>query len=290
MKIGLGTVQFGLDYGVSNKGGKTPLEEVKRIIETAAQNGIRVIDTAALYGTSEDSLGMALPTGHAFDIVTKTIKFNKLTIGDDDAASLESAFARSLSRLKAPSVYGLLIHDADDLFKEGGERLFEKMVEMKEAGLVRKIGASVYTAEQIDRLLSGPTIDLVQLPVNVLDQRLIRSGHLARLKSAGIEVHGRSAFLQGLLLMDPDGLAPFFEPVKEHLRLYHGFLKQEQISPVHGAIGFVTGLDEIDTVVCGVETSDQLLDILKARPLPGAGFEAFAISDERMLNPAKWTI
>ncbi len=290
MKIGLGTVQFGLDYGVSNKSGKTPPQEVKRIIETAAQNGIRVIDTAALYGTSEDSLGMALPAGHAFDIITKTIKFGKVTIGDDDAAALESAFARSLSRLKAPSVYGLMMHDADDLLKDGGAKLFEKMVELKKAGLVKKIGASVYTAEQIDRLLSGFSIDLVQLPVNVLDQRLIKSGHLAKLRSAGVEVHGRSAFLQGLLLMDPDGLAPFFEPVKEHLRLYHGFLEQENISPVHGAIGFVAGLDEIDTVVCGVETSDQLLDILKARPLSLPAFDKFAISDERMLNPAKWTI
>lgn len=290
MKIGLGTVQFGLDYGVSNKGGKTPIEEVKRIIEAAAQNNVRVIDTAALYGTSEDALGMALPAKHGFDIVTKTIKFNKATIGDDDAAALEDGFARSLSRLKASSVYGLMMHDADDLFKEGGAKLYEKMVELKEAGLVKKIGASVYTAGQIDRLLSGFSIDLVQLPVNVLDQRLIRSGHLARLRSAGVEVHGRSAFLQGLLLMDPDGLLPFFEPIKEDLRLYHGFLEQEQISPVHGAIGFVTGIDGIDTVVCGVETKDQLLDILKARPLSSPAFDKFAISSERMLNPAKWTL
>lgn len=290
MKIGLGTVQFGLDYGVSNKGGKTPLEEVQRIIEAAAQNNVRVIDTAALYGTSEDSLGMALSAKHAFDIVTKTIKFSKATIEDEDALALKDGFARSLSRLKAKSVYGLMMHDADDLFKDGGGRLYEKMVELKEAGLVKKIGASVYTANQIDRLLSEFSIDLVQLPVNVLDQRLIRSGHLAKLRSAGVEVHGRSAFLQGLLLMDPDGLAPFFEPIKEHLRLYHGFLKQEQISPVDGAIGFVTGIDDIDTVVCGVETRDQLLDILKARPLSSPAFDRFAISDELMLNPAKWTI
>lgn len=289
MKIGLGTVQFGLDYGVSNKGGKTPLEEVKRIIETAAQNRVRVIDTAALYGTSEDSLGMALPARHNFDIVTKTIRFNKETIGPDDAASLESAFARSLSRLKARSVYGLLMHDADDLFKEGGDRLFDKLVELKEAGLVKKIGASVYTASQINRLLSGPPIDLIQLPINVLDQRLIKSGHLARLRSAGIEVHGRSAFLQGLLLMDPNGLPPFFEPIKGDLIRYHDFLEKKRISPVHAAIGFVMGIDAIDTVVCGVENRDQLLDILKALPLSGVGFDAFAISDERMLNPAKWT-
>lgn len=290
MKIGLGTVQFGLDYGVSNKGGKTPIEEVERIIEAAAQNNVRVIDTAALYGTSEVSLGMALPARHGFDIVTKTIKFSKATIGVDDAAALESAFAGSLSRLKARSVYGLMMHDADDLLKDGGTRLFEKMVELKEAGLVKKIGASVYTAGQIDRLLSSFPIDLVQIPVNVLDQRLIRSGHLAKLRSAGVEVHGRSAFLQGLLLMDPDGLPPFFEPVKEDLRRYHAFLKQEKISTVDGAIGFVTGLDEIDTVVCGVETKGQLLDILKARPLSSSAFDRFAISDELMLNPAKWKI
>lgn len=290
MKIGLGTVQFGLDYGVSNKGGKTPIEEVGRIIEAAAQNNVRVIDTAALYGTSEDTLGKALASNHDFDIVTKTIKFNKAAIGPDDARALEDAFAGSLSRLKARSIYGLLMHDADDLFKDGGEMLFEKMVELKEAGLVKKIGASVYTADQIDRLLSGPPVDLVQLPVNILDQRLIKGGHLARLRSAGVEVHGRSAFLQGLLLMGINDLPPFFEPIREHLGRYHCFLKREGISRVHGAIGFVTGLEEIDTVVCGVETRDQLLDILRAKPLLAAAFEEFAISDERMLNPAKWAI
>ena len=290
MKIGLGTVQFGLDYGVSNKGGKTPPEEVRRIIETAAENRVRIIDTAALYGSSEDSLGRALPARHNFDIVTKTIKFSKETIGPEDALSLERAFAESLSRLKAPSVYGLLAHDSDDLFKEGGHLLIEKMAELKRAGLVRKIGASVYTASQIDRLLSGFPIDLIQLPINVLDQRLIRSGHLARLKSAGIEVHGRSAFLQGLLLMDPNGLPPFFEPIKGDLIRYHDFIEKERISPVLAAIGFVMGLDAVDTVICGVENRDQLIDILKARPLSGAEFDAFAISDERMLNPAKWTL
>lgn len=287
MKIGIGTVQFGLDYGVSNKEGKTPPEEVAKILDIASKSGIRVIDTAALYGSSEEVLGGALSAGHKMDIVTKTIRFNKNEITPGDAVALEAAFIVSLSRLRAKSVYGLLLHDANDLLAKNGQLLMEKMLDLKGRGLVKKIGVSVYTGEQIDRALESP-LDLVQLPVSVFDQRLIFSGHLSRLKKAGVEVHGRSVFLQGLLLMEPSELPAFFAPVKERLESYHEFIGRQTVSPVHAAIGFVMGLDEVDTVVCGVNNHRQLLEILKARPLLPADFNRFAITDETMLNPVNW--
>lgn len=290
MKIGLGTVQFGLDYGVSNTQGMTTRQEAAKILKTAADRKVRIIDTAALYGSSEDVLGGALPTGHQFHIVTKTRSFKKDVIMPDDANALEEGFSASLSKLRAKSVYGLLLHDCDDLFAKGGGLLMTKMQGFKESGLVEKIGVSVYNASQIDRAMDMFPIDLIQIPISIFDQRLIVSGHLSRLKAAGVEIHARSVFLQGLLLMDIELLPGFFNPVRERLKSYHEFISREGLSPVHAAVGFVIGLQEIDAAVCGVNNHIQLLDILKSRPLPTQGFEGFAITDESILNPSRWSV
>jgi aryl-alcohol dehydrogenase-like predicted oxidoreductase len=289
MKIGLGTVQFGLDYGVSNKSGKTTADEAIGVLEAAAQHGIRVIDTATLYGDSEEVLGKALPEEHAFDLITKTPRLAE-TGTSQRALVLEQTFQRSLRNLRAASVYGLLIHHADDLLAEGADLLMDWMIELKRRGLVKKVGVSVYNANQIDRVLERFTIDLIQLPVNVLDQRLLLSGHLARLKAAGVEIHARSAFLQGLLLMDPAAVPPYFDPIRRHLTDYHKSLRLHGITPVQAALGFVTGLDEIDVVICGVNNRRQLEEICSNQaPLSREQFARFAIADEAIVNPSRWT-
>ena len=114
---------------------------------------------------------------------------------------------RSTARWKISgrgNVYGLLAHHADDLLVPGGRRVFEEMQRLLEEGLVRKIGVSVYSGQQIDSILELYTPDIVQLPLNLFDQRLLESGHLEKLKRRGVEIHARSVFLQGLLLIEPD--------------------------------------------------------------------------------------
>lgn len=289
-KIGLGTVQFGLDYGISNREGKTPEAEAGKILAAAARNGIRVLDTAPLYGASEEALGKVLPDNHPFGIVTKTPRFQKGTITFSDARVLEETFYRSLERLRQPSVYGLLVHDADNLLVENGHLLLEKMKGLKKRGLVKKVGVSVYSGRQIDGIMEKHGIDLVQLPINILDQRLLLSGHLSKLKGAGVEIHARSVFLQGLLLMDPDKLSPFFNKIRGHLKMYHQAIRQEGISPVRAALGFVAGLDEVDVVLCGVNNSRQLKDIVRhlKDPVKSDMFSGFAIEDATILNPSMW--
>jgi len=291
MKIGLGTAQLGLDYGISNPDGKTPLEEAGRILATAAREGIRVIDTAPSYGDSEQVLGQILPSRCGFDVVTKTPVFRKDRITGQDAALLEETFRRSLRHLGVASVYGLLAHHADDLLADGGDRLVERMRLLKSEGKVARIGASVYTARQIDAILERYDVDTVQVPVSVLDQRLIASGHLARLKERGVEVHARSAFLQGLLLMEPDRLPPHFHEVRGHLRAFHREARLRGFSPLQAAIGFLAGVPEIDVVIAGVNDHLQLEEICRAaRPIPTEGFAGFAISDPAILNPSEWRV
>ena len=289
MKLGLGSVQFGLDYGLSNHQGKTPLEEVISILEVARQRGIRVIDTAALYGNSEEVLGRCLPKDHDFDIVTKTPRFSKGQITRADADQLERTFRRSLVTMSIESAYGLMIHHVDDLLLDGGHLLMERILSLKQQGLVKKIGVSVYTAVQIDRLLDRYAIDLIQIPINVFDQRLLRSGHLDKLKKAGIEIHSRSVFLQGLLLMEPSEVPSYFESIRQHLIRYQEKMRQEGLTLVQAAIGFVAGMDLIDVVICGVNNHNQLQDICSSfRPVPIDNYAEFALSDESIINPSLW--
>ncbi|MDA8226439.1 MAG: aldo/keto reductase [Desulfitobacterium hafniense] len=292
MKLGLGTVQFGLDYGISNQQGKTSANEAEKILAVAACNGMRVLDTAALYGGSEDMLGQLLPPEHDFNVVTKTPKFSAASITERDAKQLEDTFYQSLTKMRQNSIYGLLVHHADDLLSLNGNLLFEKMKQLKEKGLVQKVGVSVYNAEQIDGILAKYQIDLIQLPVNVLDQRLLRTGCLGQLKRQGIEIHVRSAFLQGLLLTEPHALSSYFEKIKAHLQGYRQFITKQNLTPVQAALGFVLAQDEVDSVVCGVNNCQQLSEICQQikQPMSFEGFEQFALDDENILNPAKWRL
>jgi len=289
VKLGLGTVQFGVNYGISNPDGQTAGEEVTEILAVAQRNGIRVIDTAALYGSSEEVLGNALPTGNQFKLVTKTVRFDTDTITSADASLLEQAFVSSLQKLRCPSVYGLMVHNVADVLAHGGGRLMDRLTALKQRGLVTKIGVSVYTAEQIEMVLELFEIDLIQLPINVFDQRLLQGGQLAKLKAAGVEIHARSAFLQGLLLMEPSTLPPHFDTVKLHLKRYQEQLAQCGVTPVQAALGFVAGLDEIDVIICGVNNHQQLEELCTTTiPLPAFDFHDFAINDDLILNPSKW--
>lgn len=293
MKLGLGTVQFGLDYGVANSDGMTPRSEVERILRIADDNGIRILDTAAMYGESESVLGITLPQQHEFKIVTKTPSFRTNRITSHQAKRLRTAFNESLERLRQDRLYGLLLHHADDLLSPGGDLLFEEMRRLSTAGLVEKIGVSVYTAGQIDSVLTNIVPDLVQLPVNILDQRLIQGGYLAKLKDLGVEIHARSVFLQGLLLMDTAALPGSLAILQSHIKQLETFLDEHSLTRLQGALMFMAQQPELDTVLVGVCSGDQLMDILRAaQALPDDTIDMtrFALSDERYLNPSQWTV
>ena len=290
-RLGLGTVQFGLDYGVSNKNGRTPLREAEEIISLADDVGVRVIDTAALYGDAEKILGRVLPTDHHFDIITKTERFQKEFIDRADADRLIERFKCSLDNMRIGHAYGLLIHGADDLISAGGEWLFEAMGELKMAGFVDKIGASVYTEEQIANVLQRFPIDIIQLPLNVHDQRFIRSGQLAELGRRGIEIHARSVFLQGLLLMAADDLPIYFKSAYPIINHYQNRLKNHGISLQTAALSFVKNIAEIDCLIIGVNSRRQLLENLSAF-VAGCelDFADFAIEKEEIINPSIWQL
>lgn len=293
MELGLGTVQFGLDYGVSNKEGKVPVVSVQPILETAVRNGIRVLDTAAAYGSSEQVLGSAMPAGNNFKVITKLPALNKEAVTDGDIAFLRNTFGESLRKLGLDRIYGLLMHAPGDLLIHGGDAVYRLLNNLKEQGRVEKIGVSVYSGDELDRLLHHYDFDCMQLPLNVLDRNLALSGHITRLKTSGVEIHIRSAFLQGLLLMPPGQVNPFFAPILPVLKRYHDFLYDNGLSPVEGAFAFLRTLEDIDVILVGVAGVKELEENIRAFTVklpPGLDFSPFAVGIEEMVKPQQWKL
>jgi aryl-alcohol dehydrogenase-like predicted oxidoreductase len=290
-KLELGGAQFGMDYGVSNTAGRVSDETLADILQAAARAGLTLIDTAPAYGCSEAALGAALPAAHGFRLVTKVGPIAKPCIGTEDIHAAEAALYRSLARLRIDRVYGLLAHRAEDLLAPGGERLYAALLGWKSAGQTTKIGVSVYEAAQIDAILARYAIDMIQIPFSLADQRLLTSGHLLELKRRGIEVHARSVFLQGLLLMNPAALPAFFEPIRSGLTALHATCRSHRLTPLEACLGFVLHQPLIDHVVAGVcdrSQLDALLNATKAkRTLPDSA--QYAWSDNPLqLDPSQW--
>lgn len=291
-RIALGTAQLGLNYGVTNSVGRVGLMETRCILRLCADRGIDTLDTAHAYGDSESIIGQCAPPGAHFRIVTKTPKFTAL----DGAAAVEllkSTFRTSLFRLRRGKIYALLVHNAADLLGPAGTAIWSAMQQFKSEGLVEKIGASVYEAGEIDRLLASRTVDLIQLPLSPLDRRLLDSGHIDALASAGIEIHARSLFLQGLLLADPctipEQLAPIASVVAELDRL----CAKAGLSRLQAILAFASRQDAISRFVVGVTNAYELQGIIlaaeRAELVKDFQVPQFFGIDPGLLNPARWS-
>ncbi|MCG2578881.1 aldo/keto reductase [Dechloromonas sp. XY25] len=292
MKLGLGTVQFGLDYGITNTAGQPPLEAVRSILGHAIRHGVHTLDTAALYGDSESVLGQALPRPHPFSIVSKTLPLDT-ALSEQRAISVISAgIDRSLQRLGEPRLSGLLVHRPDDLLGPMGDALFEALNTLRSQGLVKKIGVSVYTPQEALTLLRRYPIEIVQLPLNPLDQRHLREGSVHELAHAGVEIHVRSAFLQGLLLAPSRPLPSGLEGLAPAMAAWQSLLATEQLTPLQASLAFLRGIPAVSVTVCGATSLTEWQEIVaaydSAPALPTELFKKLPILDDKLIDPRFW--
>lgn len=285
-KIALGTVQFGLSYGIANKTGQITQIEAARILGAAAKFGINVLDTAIAYGESEAALGMQ-GVGE-FKVVTK---LPPVPAGIDDVSRwVRSEVDGSLSRLGVKSLYGLLLHRSGDLFGKFGKGMLSSLHDLKQQGLVEKVGVSVYAPDELDLVTEMFDMNLVQAPLNVVDRRLETSGWLAKLNDLGVEVHARSAFLQGLLLMKRDEIPEKFNRWSVLWDEWQHQLKANQVNAVAACLGYPLSLAEVDRVVVGVDSAAQLQEILTASNTVVNSVEwvSMVCDNEHLTNPSEW--
>lgn len=288
-KLGLGTVQWGLPYGLANQHGITAPETVTALLNEARHYGIKVLDTASLYGKSEAVLGTTSLEG--FRVVTKTPSFATPHISDIEVNQLGETFQQSLDLLQCKKVYGLLIHHVENILVPGGDKLLAAMMQLKVEGLVEKIGVSVYDSMQVDTVMKKFTPDLVQLPFSVMDQRMLTSGHLERLKNEGVEIHVRSVFLQGLLLMPLSQIPAFFEPVRPLLTRWHAAAQEQGLTVNQAALSFVKNIPYVDTVLVGLDNLAQFRSCITDFTMD-INFDAtgLACNDPIFVNPSLWQL
>jgi aryl-alcohol dehydrogenase-like predicted oxidoreductase len=282
VKLALGTVQFGMPYGIANRTGQVEQEEIGRILATAREAGIRTIDTAIAYGDSEERLGRAGISG--FEVVSKLPSLK------DNATPIAELVEGALRRLKLERLHGLLLHRSADLAGPGGEAVFADMEALCERGLVGKIGVSIYAPAELDTIVPRLTIGIVQAPYNAFDRSLAASGWLERLKAAGIEVHTRSALLQGLLVMPPAERPPKFAPWRESFARWDSWLAANGLTALEGALSAAGSTPGIDRVVVGVDSNVQLREIVAAAAVAAPPVPTdMAVADPRLINPGNWT-
>mgnify|MGYP003965633063 len=293
MKIALGTVQYGMRYGVSNKFDQVRISEVGKILKYANRKHIRLLDTAPSYGNSEDVIGKIIHNQSRdkyWEVVTKTPHLDSGATINERIDQLLKSFELSQEKLGQKEIYGLLIHNCDDIFSSGGYKLLQAMEQLKQNGAIKKIGVSIYDSNQIDRVLDNYPIDLVQLPVNILDQRLLDGGQLKRLKKYNVEIHARSIFLQGLLLMPLKTIPSWFFPIRGKLEELRARAKKLNMNVLQLTLGFAQSIHEIDKVIVGVSTLDQLHEIVNAASvyINIEEFSDLSINDSTYLNPSNW--
>ena len=284
MKLALGTAQFGLDYGVSNTAGQTPIDEVRRILYLA-KVAIDTLDTAAAYGDSEDVLGeIGITDWH---VITKIPPLPNNT--QDGEEWVLKHILQSLDKLRIGQLEGVLLHDAHDLLKAQGGSILNALQEAKSNGLVKKIGYSIYSPNQLDELVAIMRPDLVQAPFNVFDQRLKKTGWLDRLTHLGTEVHVRSVFMQGLLLMVSEKRPHLFDKWSELWRRWDVAVKEGGNSAQALCLGFIKNYPNISSVVVGVENAIHLEQLLMIWD-KSVSFDAteFSCNDVDLLEPTNW--
>jgi aryl-alcohol dehydrogenase-like predicted oxidoreductase len=284
-RLALGTVQFGLPYGIANQAGQVSRAEAKAMLQLALANSIDTLDTAIAYGDSEICLGEVGTQG--FKLITK------LPALPDDCADIsdwvQQQVSASLSRLGVNAVYGLLLHRSEQLLSTNGVALYQALQSLKDNGQVQKVGVSIYSPNELAALTPHYRFDMVQAPFNLVDQRLYGSGWMQRLKDDGVEVHTRSAFLQGLLLMAQEDIPSKFAQWGGLWQTWHQWLADQDGSAIQACLAYPLSFPEIDRVVVGADSQSQLVQIVSAaNSQPKSDLPDLQCEEENLINPAKW--
>lgn len=287
-KIGLGTVQFGASYGHYVPTAQVTPDQVRRIAELARASHVHTVDTAAAYGNAEEVVGHHFP--EPFRTVTKLPPIPSAISSDDAGAWVRACLDRSMHRLRREHIYGLLLHNPDDLLGEQGNAIALEMERLQDSGLVKRIGVSVYAPSDLERVTQVLKPGLVQCPYNYFDRRIEDSGWADRLKSDGCEIHTRSAFLQGVLLLEPRQRRSNLAPFSAFLSDFDQEVTFHAGNRVAAALSGPLAATWCDAVIIGAANANQFSSILRCAAITSSGFrsEPSAPSPDILIDPRLW--
>lgn len=287
-RLALGTVQFGLPYGVANTQGQVSYDQAEAMLGVMRTVGIDTIDTAIAYGEAETVLGRIGVSG--FRLVSKLPALREPNLAVDDWVLTQ--VEASLERLHVPRLGGLMLHAPDDLLGPHGLALARGLQRARDTGLVERIGLSVYSPEQLTALVDRMPLEILQIPINVFDRRFVETGWLDRLVANNVEVHARSIFLQGLLIMPSNLIPSKFMPFRSQIDDWHSWLAGDAaagMSAIQVCLAHVASYAGISRLVVGADSLAQLQGIIEAASFePLRAPNSLASSATTLINPAQW--
>jgi uncharacterized protein len=288
-KIVLGTVQLGMDYGINNTSGKPDAEEAMKILTTAYESGIRTLDTAEAYGSSQEVIGTfhkSTSLGR-FSVITK---YNGSCV--QDVQDFKSHVLNTLQLLNVDCLEAYLFHNYEVYTKFSCWEAIHELVSKKK---IKKLGVSVYTNEQAMAVAQDHRVHLVQLPFNLLDNFSLRGDILRAIKNNGKELHVRSVFLQGLFYKERSALGAL-SPLKETLLRLDNLAKEESVDIGTLALAYSLRQPYIDKVLIGVETESQLIQNIRMAKASLSVNESILttidhlqVQSPELLNPSNWS-
>jgi aryl-alcohol dehydrogenase-like predicted oxidoreductase len=287
-KLSLGTAQLGMDYGVANLSGQPTIQVAQAIIDIARESNIKSIDTAKSYGSSEKTLGQVGVS--EFHITTKLVHVPENTIKMESL--IRSQVEESLNLLKVSKLEGILIHNSSLLYGKHGAELVKILSKLRFEGITRKIGVSIYEPGELKNISTLTELNVVQAPFNVLDRRMEETGWLTWLTDNNIEIEARSIFLQGLLLLERKNVPSKFEEWSDIWDKWDIFVKDSKLSRLALCLNFALNHPQIDRVIVGVETTQQLKEIINVSTSRYSLIDNFSFSgrvEPDLINPFNWS-
>ena len=280
-KIIIGSANFRNIYG--NRKCSVDQNDIKNILDYAKNHGINLIDTASIYGKSEESLGKY--NIKDFGIISKLPEIKKEV---KVKKFVQNCLKNTLNKTKRKKIYGYLIHNPKDILSSNKKNILKTLNLMKKQKKIKKVGVSVYEVEELKKILKVFKPDIVQLPINVLNQNFLKKNFLKTIKKKGIEIHGRSIFLQGALLKYQN--TSLSRIIKKKMKKIDSLCKKKGISKINLLLNFVDGIKEIDKLVLGIDSIKQLKQIIKCNENPYMikDYKSLSINNKRIIDPRKW--
>jgi len=287
-KLALGTVQFGLEYGIANKIGQPSIKEVKKIIDYVQEHGINCFDTAAAYGSSEEVLGKVLKKTKKAYIISKISS-------DNFVDNCQKHIDLSLKRLQTKGLYAILLHDSKLLsqWDKSFDALISNLIDSKK---IKYFGVSIYTENDFDNALANDMISIIQIPFNLFDQRALKLNWFEKAKAKNKLIFIRSIYLQGLFFMDKNSLPKKLEKAKQYLNQLHDYCKHLNTSVDKLALSFVNSTAKENIILFGcdsflqaqenIETFNNLENLSDS--IISELHKSFKNVPEDIYNPTRW--
>lgn len=284
-KIILGTAQFGTNYGISNDTGNLLFDQAKKIIDYADEANIKCVDTAIDYHESNDILSRCNIS--QMKVISKLPWLKETSSSSQD--QMINLVESSINSLGIRNYYALLLHRPEQLLTKDRHKVLHFLDLLKNKNLVNKIGISIYDPNMLPRILDLYPFDIVQAPVNILDQRILSNYYIDIIKKKNVSLHARSIFLQGLLLMSRDIIPSQFNKFKYIFDIWQNWLEAHSANPLDACIKFLYQSKEVDHIIVGVQNVSQLIEILKVNKSKIMSLPNWPSDiDERIINPSKW--